>query len=337
MPEYKLGTLRGRYVVQWREGGTRRRYRLFGTHEKESRKEALARLEQFKRESSLKADPTVAELWEAYSKEKTGRRVVDAMKSEWKVMETSFGHIKADKVSTDDCRKHIKQRREAGIKDGTIWTELGHLRTVLNWAKKHDIIRHAPPIERPPKPAPKDRFLTQAECQKLIDAAQTHHIKLAIILLLSTASRITALLELTWDRVDFEQGHINLKVDAEGPRKGRATVPMNAGARAALQHAKTGALSDYVIEWNGQPIKCIKTGFKKACKLAELEGVTPHTLRHTAAVHLAGAGIEMTKISQYLGHSNTSVTEKVYARYAPDHLRQEADILDFTSVRKVTG
>jgi len=41
----------------------------------------------------------------------------------------------------------------------------------------------------------------------------------------------------------------------------------------------------------------------------------------------------MSRISQYLGHSNTTVTERVYTRFAPDHLREEAGILDFTRVR----
>jgi integrase len=337
MPKYELGKLKGRYVVAWREEGKRRRYRLFGKDETETKAEALKRIEQFARQTQVNQAPTVSELWEAYRKEKEGRRIATTMAFEWKAMEPHFGHIKAVEVSTDDCRKYTKARREAGKKDGTIWTELGHLRTVLNWARKHNLIDHAPPIERPTKPAPKDRWLTEAECQRLIEAAQTHHIKLAIILLLSTASRIGAMLELTWDRVDFEKGQINLKVDSTGPRKGRATVPMNAGARAALQHAKSGAQTDYVIEWNDKPVKSIKTGFNKACKLAGLEGVTPHVLRHTAAVHMVQAGIPIVEVAQYLGHSNPQITYEVYARFSPDHLQKAANVLDFTTVRKVTG
>ena len=68
---------------------------------------------------------------------------------------------------------------------------------------------------------------------------------------------------------------------------------------------------------------------------AKLDGVTPHTLRHTAAVHMAAAGIPMAQISQYLGHSNTAVTERVYARFAPEHLTDAANVLNFTKARKV--
>ena len=125
--------------------------------------------------------------------------------------------------------------------------------------------------------------------------------------MLSTAGRVGAILELTWDRVDFERGEINLKVDQVGPRKGRATNPMNAGARAALQTAKAGSLTEYVIEWNGKPVKSIKTAFNSACEIAKLKKVTPHTLRHTAAVHLAVAGVpdgEDLAVSRPLKHSS---------------------------------
>jgi integrase len=91
-----------------------------------------------------------------------------------------------------------------------------------------------------------------------------------------------------------------------------------------------------VVEWAGERIASIKTGFNAAVKAAGLEKVSPHVLRHTAAVHLAAAGTPMSKISQYLGHSNTQVTERVYARFAPDHMQNEADILDFTKVRAAT-
>ena len=35
------------------------------------------------------------------------------------------------------------------------------------------------------------------------------------------------------------------------------------------------------------------------------------------------------KVSQYLGHSNSAVTERVYGRFAPDHPRDAAEVLEF--------
>lgn len=326
MPDYRIGRLNGQFVVSWWVEGKRRRYRLNAQSRKEAEAEAV---DVIRKEVARPAVATVGDLWEAYRKEKDGRRVAVAMGFEWKAMGPHFGHLRPDQLSVDVCRSYTALRRRAGKHDGTIWTELGHLRTVLRWAYGEA----APRIERPAKPAPKERYLTHVEIDKLLAAPMAHHIKLAILLMLSTAGRVGAILELTWDRVDLERGQINLRTTETGPRKGRSIVPINAGLRAALTQAKAGAMSPYVIEWAGGQVERIKKGFAAAVKSAGLENVSPHTLRHSAAVHMVEAGIPMSEVAQYLGHSSTSVTERVYGRFSPTHLRKAADVLDFTKIR----
>lgn len=330
--DYRIGRLTGGLAVSWWEDGKRRRYRLKALTREAAAGEALAII---RRERAKAAGSTIAELWALYREEKAGRRIATTMRFEWNKMAPFFGNLRPDQVTIDHCRAYAAARRAMmhrgkPTQDGTIWTELGHLRTVFIWAAERKLTAYAPAIERPAKPAPKDRWLTNPEIQKLLAAEKAPHIHLAILLMLSTAGRIGAILELTWDRVDFEDRWINLRTTDLGPRKGRAVVPMNDGLRAALSVAQRSRVSDYVVEWAGAQVASIKTGFKAACENAGLAGVTPHTLRHTAAVHMAASGSRMERISQYLGHSNTSVTERVYARFAPDHLREEAEILDFT-------
>lgn len=335
MPEAKLGRLNGRWVVSWWENGKRRRYRLDAGDQASAQREAL---DLIRRETAGPAETiTVATIWSRYQAEKDGRRVAVAMGHEWKAVGPHFGHLRPEHVTTEVCRSYTALRRAAGKHDGTIWTELGRLRTVFRWAADHGLIPRAPKVERPSKPAPRDRYLSRAEIDRLLTAECAFHVKLAIHLMLATAGRVGAILDLTWDRVDFERGQIDLRVDAVGPRKGRAVVPMNAGLRAALSQARSIAATEHVVEWAGSRVWSIKTGFNAAVKAAGLTGVSPHVLRHTAAVHMVAGGADMERVSQFLGHSNTSVTRNVYGRFAPDHLRQEAEILDFTAVRKVSG
>ena len=195
------------------------------------------------------------------------------------------------------------------------------------------MIESAPHIWRPEKPAPKERYLSRDEIQRLLDSASAPHVKLAIILLLGTAGRVGAVLELEWERVDFDRGTINLRKSDSETRKGRAVVPMNGMTRAALSAAREAALTDYVIEYGCDRVKSIRKGFANACERAGIEDATIHTLRHTAAVYMAEAGIPMSKISQYLGHSNTQITERVYARYAPSHMQDAAEVLNFAELK----
>jgi integrase len=332
--ELRIGRLNGKFVVTWWADGKRRRYRLEARTRASAETEAIA---VFQHERLQESGITIGSLWEAYRKEKQGRRVATVMKFEWRSMNEHFGHLRPEELTVEICRRYTAARHKAKKHDGTIWTELGHLRTVMTWAHSRRLIPFAPAIERPAKPAPKDRWLTEAEIDKLLAAPMATHVQLAILLMLSTAGRVSAILELTWERVDFERGIINLRTTETGPRKGRAVVPMNDGLRAALSAAEKAAMTDYVIEWAGAPVARLRTGFNAAVKAAGLEGVTPHVLRHTAAVHLVANGTPMQKVSQYLGHSSTAITERVYGRFAPDHLRAEAEILDFTKRARVVS
>lgn len=246
-----------------------------------------------------------------------------------------FGALEPHQITTQDCRDYVEKRRAIGRKDGTIRTELGHLRTSLSWAEKHRMIEHAPHIERPAMPTPKERYLSRAEIDRLLSMDGDPHIRLAILLMLTTAGRVGAILELTWDRVDMIRGQINLRLEGDGPRKGRAVVPINNTLRAALVAAKAHAMSEFVVEYAGGQIGSIKTGFRNACAKAGLKGVTPHVLRHTAAVHMVEAGVPILEVAQYLGHSNPSVTFSTYGRFSPDHLRKAADALEFGKLRSV--
>lgn len=328
MPEWRLTRLHGEFCVAWADdtvASGRRRYRL-GTSD---RAEAERIAHRIYAEATRPQGRTVEDLWKGYVADMAGRAVVGTMAHTWKALRDRFGALDGEAVTIADCRAHVAARRQAGIKDGTIHTELGHLRMVLLWAGKQGIIAKVPPIERPSKPEPKDAFLSREEVRRLLDAANAPHIRLAIMLMIGTGARNEAAMQLTWDRVDLERRTIQLRNPFDrARRKGRATVPINDSLLAALDTAKRGALTGYVIEWAGEPVKSIKRGLKAAGKAIGRPDVSPHMLRHSAAVWLAEDGHSMEEIAQYLGHNDARVTARVYARYSPTHLRKLADSLN---------
>ena len=54
-----------------------------------------------------------------------------------------------------------------------------------------------------------------------------------------------------------------------------------------------------------------------------------HMFQHTASVPMAQADVPMQKISQYLGHTSTRITERVYARYSPSFMEDASAALDW--------
>jgi integrase len=132
-------------------------------------------------------------------------------------------------------------------------------------------------------------------------------------------------LELTWDRIDLDARLIDLGQVAGG--KGRAVVPIAATLLPILNKARSAATCPYVIEHGGKRVASVKTGTRAAARRANLPGVTPHVLRHTAATWMAMRGVPMVEITRVLGHSDSRVTERVYAKHSPDFLRRAIDAL----------
>lgn len=325
MPDWRLTRLNGEFCLTFERDGKRVRRRLGTTDARQAQLIAPAVYAELNRPKGT----TVAELWSAYVADREGRAVVGTMAHTWKALAARFGTRDGQSITKEDCRAHTTERRANGISDGTIHTELGHLRTVLKWAENGRLIERAPHIERPSKPAPKERYLTHEEAHRVITAAHAPHVRLAMHLMIATAARVTAILELTWDRVDFTRRQIQLRdPNDKTRRKGRATVPMNDTVLAALRDARQGAMTDYVVEWAGKPVKSLKKGIASAARAAGVSGVSAHVFRHTAAVWMAEAGVPMEEIAQFMGHSNVNVTRGTYARYSPAHLRKAADALD---------
>jgi integrase len=333
--DYRLGWLRGGFCATWYDDGKRRRYQLGVTGETEARTELHAFARAHLKAVDEPGDIT-AGLFEQYLADREAEGVqVQKLRWKWVILAPTFGHLRPQDITKTTCRDFAARRAELGKKPNTIESELRQLRTLLRWAYTAKLIKDLPIIWVPPRPEPRDRHLTRAEVTQLLHAAELPHIRLFIVLAIATAARMNALLDLTWDRVDFNRGLIYLHDPAKlRTSKGRAIVPMNDTARAALQEAKEGAHSDYVIEWAGGRIKnirrAISTALVKAGLKAPQDGA--HLLRHTAAVLMAENGVPMSEISQYLGHNSTETTERVYARYSPDYLRRAAGVLNLPAV-----
>jgi len=301
---------RGRYYAVWREGGETKRTAL----RTNDRLIAERRLAEHKKK---RPNALVSDVVSRYLEDKKDARSAEAMRYSWKALKPHFGHYKPEQIDKDMCRSYAAKR---DVSAGTIIKDLGFLRTALKGTGAQ--------FWFPPSPPPRDRYLTRAEFENLLNATSLPHIRLFITLALATGARSGALLDLTWSRVDFIRGVITLS-DGRSGGKGRSTIPINKTARAALETAHKGSRSEWVIEWAGRRVKSVKRAFREACTKAGLEGVTPHVIRHTAAVWMIESGASITQVAQYLGHTDTRTTYRVYARHSPDHLREAAKALEF--------
>lgn len=330
MPEFRLSRVNKRFYAEWYDENRERHRRSLGT---DSRDVAQAAFVEFKRTFTfaLQGTPTtVSAIYDAYVSDRAdaGKSATARIRDAWKRLAPTFANIMPHQISEDICREYTRDRISGGASAGTVHVELGYLRSAMRFAAvKRQWLQREPYIPLPQKPPPRDLYLTKPEARLLIAAAGMPHVKLFIVLALSTAARAGAILGLTWNRVDLERRRILLR-DPDRPltNKGRATVPINDMAYTALLEAKAGALTPYVIEWGGKKVASVKKSVARAATRAGID-CSPHVLRHTAAVWMAEAGIPMEEIASFLGHSNMDTTRRVYAKFSPDYLQNAARAL----------
>ena len=75
----------------------------------------------------------------------------------------------------------------------------------------------------------------------------------------------------------------------------------------------------WAVEYDGARVGDIKRAFSRATVEANLEGVTPHTLKHTAITWAMQSGAPSWEIAGYFSTSEETIN-KIYAHHAPDFM-----------------
>lgn len=319
---YKLVEYRGKLALAYGSGRDRVRVST-GTAD---RGLAEARAREIWSNLHRPASERVADLWRLYvaDREQDGKNTA-RQRDAWKRLGEFFGERIGYDITKEDCRSYADLRGRQGAASGTIRIELEFLRACLNL--KYG--RGNTHVWTPAQSRPRDRYLTRDELDRLLAHVGTPHVRLFVVLAVTTGARMSAILELTWDQIDFKHRVINFNASGrEQTNKRRPEVPINGRAYAALEEAARGALTTHVIEWDGKPVRSIKKAIREASRRSGV-ACSPHVFRHTAGVWMAQADVPMQKIAQFLGHTSTRVTERAYARYSPSFMKDAAAALDW--------
>lgn len=336
------------YIV-WFEGG-RERKRSTGTTDS---REAQAQLAGFIRERELRERPAAPSRPEGYPiataldlygtlhapTRSDPQRIAYALVP----LIEYWGGQTVDAITKHTCGAYSTWRDKSA---GTVRRELGVLKAALNFAYSEGRLTAVPPVELPAKPEGKDRWLTNKEAAKLLNAARTGrsdvrlYLPLYIMLGLYTGARPGAILSLRWHQVDLERGQIDFTNGNQTNKRRVRAQPIPNRLKHALARARLrGTELGYVVHNNGQPIRDIGGGwsgdpkapghgsFGNACKRAGLVDVSPHTLRHTCGTWLAQKGVPLHLIGGWLGHTDTRTTQ-LYAHHHPDHMGEALEALN---------
>jgi integrase len=243
-------------------------------------------------------------------------------KDAWKAMKGFWERTDPVLIDAEMCKAYAAQRR-AG--PATIRYELLQVSTALKFGRTSRHITAKPEMWLPETPERKVRHLSHDDFERFFAEVKAPHARIYVLLGLFTMARPSAILDLTWDRVDFSRRQIDLNPPGrKQTAKRRPVVAINDELYEALEVAFEARQSQFVVEHGAKQVASVKKAFAAASERSGIT-VTPYTLRHTGAVWAAEAGISMAALAQFLGHDTSATTETHYARFTPGYLANVAN------------
>ncbi len=271
--------------------------------------------------------PSLADVLLAYRRDK-----VPGMKSRAAIYNVRnlaewWGDKKLTDVTAANCRAYTATRTQAAAR-----ADLDKLAAAINyWHHEYGPLQVVPRVWKPPKPAPRDRWLTRSEAARFIwQCRRTEHLKRFALVALHTGTRSGAVLKMEWSWIDLERKIMRRRAPGAAEDRVKRTPPIRI-PRKLLHFMRRWKQADadrvrYVVHYDGRAIKfSLFKAWDNARKRAGLPWLHPHVLRHTCCTWLVSAGIAPWQVAGFLGMS-LRVLEQIYGHHAPDYQRDIAEL-----------
>lgn len=220
------------------------------------------------------------------------------------------------------------------------WSSLNNF---FDWLMKKNYVDVNPIqlVERPKNNTQHQvTYLTKTQINKLLKATDSNPSEVMAIrdrtiisLALATALRVSALVNINIEDIDFNNNVINV---IEKRQKVR-TIPFGEQTKKMLKEwidVRREAFSDvdtdalFVSQKKGRiSVDSVGDLLAKYCDEANIQRITPHRLRATAACMLAKNDIPIKAIAKQLGHNNITTTMR-YIDVFNEDMEKTKNILD---------
>lgn len=244
-------------------------------------------------------------------------------------------------LSTDPAARKAKRDSapkgdggQVGLSAARVIQAYQVVRQVLSYAvrAKYLAVNPADNIELPRKPQGKDLALSHDQVRQLSDASGD--LGTMVRFLAYAGLRFGECIALRVEDVDIERRRIMVsKSITHVQRLGHVEGDTKTHQRRAVPILTTALADELAVIVAGRdPSEYLFSGpgggamtlgrfrwkFDKAVAHLGLEGVTPHTLRHTAGSLALAAGASVVTVQKLLGHRNATTTMDVYSHMLPD-------------------
>lgn len=242
----------------------------------------------------------------------------------------AFVNKPVDQINRDDLRQYMRSLTSDGAARATVRRKMQGFSTFFKWLKMERIVPEVATdgLIVPARKKRVPKFLSTEQLHTfLATPTPEYHFQnpardlCAFRLLAFTGLRRGELLNLRVEDVKLDEMTIIIR---EGKGGNDRAIPFaDEKLRSYLEAVIDGRTDGWLLlsafgnRWEHQSFTSV---FRRHVKNCNLDGVTPHTLRHTFATMLAAAGVPIAEIRDLLGHKEIKTTSQ-YMHTSPVTLR----------------
>jgi integrase len=267
---------------------------------------------------------------------------LDSYERAWRLhVEPALGDRRIATITRHELQAWVDAKAAAGMPRSTINNAVDPLRVLFRRALRRSVVATNPTtdLELPGRAEEPMRFASREEAKQLVEALPPEDRALWATALYGGLRR-GELRALRWTDVDLEAVTMTLRSawsgSAEGDPKSRAgrrrvpIVPTLAGYLRAHREVTGRGGEDLVFgRTSSDPFvpSTVRSRALSAWEDAELDPITLHQCRHTAASFMIAAGANAKALSVVMGHASIEITFNRYGHLMPGGEEQVGEIL----------
>ncbi|MGM5593902.1 tyrosine recombinase XerC [Corynebacterium glucuronolyticum] len=233
-------------------------------------------------------------------------------------------------------RAWLGEAVSAGKSRATLARRTAAVRSFSAWAQKQGYLEEdaARRLRVPYKSHHLPTVLTSDQAGEMMGNAGSHsepeflRDSAILELLYATGMRVAELCSL--DVADVDGAKNTVKVTGKGNKQ--RVVPFGAPARNALDQWISAGRGHFATADSGDALflgvrggridpRQVRRIVETAAANTGVDGITPHSLRHTAATHLLEGGADLRAVQEFLGHSSLQTTQ-IYTHVSGERLKK---------------
>ncbi|MGV3761892.1 tyrosine-type recombinase/integrase [Parapedobacter sp.] len=244
--------------------------------------------------------------------------------------------VDAAQMTHRQARAYLAMRLESGLTPASVNRSLAAIRSYYRFLMREGVVTQNPFVlvkalktsKKLPVTVDKDKLSALLDSAgSFPDSFEGVRDKAVLELLFGTGIRLSELLQIREEHIDFYSGNIRIF----GKRNKERLVPMNKSLQALLQYYIDEKIKQY-FDNNSSYLIVTKKGKDAYPRLiydivtqylstiSPQQKKSPHVLRHTFATALLDNGADLNAIKELLGHAGLAATQ-IYTHNSVERLK----------------